>query len=151
MDRSWADKTAYRRRDYQAAKENLETYIRAHSTANQTDINARRAYPNITKGERQEILVFFEKYWQQFAGPGSEPKVAMIKRSTFFSAREVNEFYTWEKFLSDSSKYNLTDSQQLQFMIGHAFSGVDIGVSESIAPENIVIANLPKYDTVHPL
>ena len=58
------DKKAFAKRDYEAAKQNLELLCDTLSSRDEADVAAQRAYPNLTLEERVELLQFFEKHWQ---------------------------------------------------------------------------------------
>ena len=150
MSGAWADKSAYARRDYNAAKKNLEQYFERRSNATEEDIQAQKAYPNMEEGEKVQLRVFFEKYWKEFCGPGSAPKVALIDRSAFNTREQYEQHYQWDDFRMKSYTHNRSTADVLLFFISHAFDGIDDETEKSIPPNKISIAQLPEIHRVYP-
>ncbi len=88
------DKKAFHKRDYASARRNIETWVQKNTGKDAHAIAEQREYPNLTDGERAEVLGFFEKYWAKFGGKGSDPKVALIPRISVRQDKSGIQSYT---------------------------------------------------------
>src|SRR5579872_3090067 len=143
-------KKAFYRRDYKTAKNNIEKLVAALTSRKQEDIEAKKAYPNITPQEKQAILDFFEKYWKIFAEEKSKLEGALVKksatkwgRSTPVSLADYKKHFTGNKIttVQDVIKTEL---------IGDETFHHDMQINHDIPPEAIKIIELPSYDKVFP-
>lgn len=146
------DKTAFYRRDYLAAKQNILSFCQKMRSSKEDDIIARKAYPNITLEEQLEILTFFEKYWKVFATNHSTPKLALIKKSTVwedYSPSSFIEYYRKDEEFNSNQKITSLKAD-LEEAIEYLMSWrcVDHQLSVSIPPEEIQIINLPPYKKI---
>ena len=78
MSGAWADKSAYARRDYNAAKENLEQYFERRSNATEEDIQAQKAYPNMEESEKVQLRVFLKNIGKSFVDQGQLRKWRLL-------------------------------------------------------------------------
>ncbi len=141
-------KSAFQRRDYAQAKQNVIDFCDHMMSAKEEDIRAGKAYPNITEGEKTEIVKFFEKYWPKFAGENSQPKAALIKR------RALPGLALYAKdFENICSIWNKTpETVDIEWVINTLLEmdsmGIDMRVTENISPEDVSIITLPDYNVV---
>jgi len=144
-------KEAFYRRDYQQAKQNVIDLCDRMMSSTKEDIDANKAYPNITTEERQEIMDFFEKYWLKFAGETSQPRVALIKRSSIpeiqLGPLDFDDFCETYKKTPEEVDIRWAMNEILEM----EHFGVDSRLIKNVSPENLRIVDLPDYNTVNPI
>lgn len=144
-------KEAYYRRDYQTAKQNVVDVCDDMQSRSQKDIDAKKAYPNITDSERKAILDLFEKYWKLFAGPNSQPCAALIERGAFYAEgkypyKSFQDFQ--ETFVDRGEPPTIGKAIDLLRYFDSAY--VDSQTQKDISPVSISIIQLPEYSKVNP-
>jgi len=157
IDANGNRKSAFYRRDYEAAKSNVVDACRKMKSSKAEDVESGRAYPNITAEEEEKILTFFDKYWKTFCGPNSNPKVAIIKK---FALEELRDDYTFarqkEKQLQFHNRYNKDKPFNHSFQklvstfLYNINFGNDLKTDKVISPDLLHIIDLPEYRHVHP-
>ncbi len=147
-------KSAYYRRDYHAAKQNVIDLCSRWKSATHEEVAAGKKYPNITPEEEQKIIAFFEKYWTRFASEESAPKVALISRSGVHDVDKDAEHYQYDAFSErlrrggDATYWS--DTKVLEFICGYLRRTNDSFVESPIRAENLTIVSLPTYEQIHP-
>lgn len=97
------DKFAFHKRNYAAARRNIDAWIQKNTLKDESLIAQGREYRNLTELECTTIITFFEKYWAKFAGEKSGPKLTLIPRRLVqqgtSGVRSYTEFRdeSWEK------------------------------------------------------
>ncbi|HXK37728.1 MAG TPA: hypothetical protein VJ579_01530 [Candidatus Paceibacterota bacterium] len=141
-------KKAYYLRDYAVARENVENLCNDMMSASDADIKEGRRHPNISEGEKMQILNFFEKYWEKFAGNNSTLNVAVIERSFIEQYKETGTFEDYAKMLGEAPEaFNLSSAIS---MLKGSGGGVDVQVGKNIPSSAIKILDLPNYAEVYP-
>ena len=141
------DKKAFYKRDYSSARKNIELLCEKMMSSSEIDILNKKAYPNITLEEKNEILNFFEKYWKIFANEKSIPKCALIKR---FSINRTNEIKTYKEYCKLAQDLNFDDyslERAIDFLISSKEH--DTQLETNIDFKNILLINLPEYNKIH--
>lgn len=141
------DKKAFNKRDYPAARKNIDLLCESLMSRKDEDIIARKAYPNITAIEKNKILDFFEKYWKIFASKESDPKVALVKRTSI--NRSMNSYDSFESFKTemDNRGIEITSLEDaVDLMISSREH--DGQFKNTISAEDIKIVDLPDYRKV---
>lgn len=157
-------KTAFYRRDYEAAKANVLNACVKMKSNSREDIEARKAYENLTDDEEKTIIDAFEKYWDIFCGPNSNPKLALIKKTVFEEDEELKKKYNYENYKDfrkgvilrvnerHGTKYPVDVS--LQELVEGALSsrgfGNDQRTENVVAGDSMIIIDLPEYKDIHP-
>lgn len=140
---------AFASRNYDLARSNVELFCDTMMSSKPEDIAARKAYPNITPEERQEILDFFEKHWKKFASAESHPCVALIKNK----AADVLDDGQWEQWSAIRIKTRMENlaAKSAKEIVAYAMAGeVDARCEHDIAKEDIEIFRLPDYSQLYP-
>lgn len=140
-------KTAFNRRNYEDARSNVVLLCDQMMSAKQEDVDAGKAYPNISSSEREEILLFFEKYWEKLAGPDSRPKVALTSIDMLYEDPE--DFKEYVRKTNEGLK-ELASDMDFETMMGIFFSKFqsDMQVQNGIPKGKIEILDLPEYTAV---
>lgn len=132
---------AFSSRDYARARSNMEEFCDSMMHRDPAEIAAGKAYPNMTLAEKEKLLVFFEKYWEKFAGPKSVPKVALVKKAA------VNDDWKgWCDIRIETRMENIGKTKA-ESILWSALNGgsIDQQCDHSISPEDIEIIDLPAY------
>jgi hypothetical protein len=141
------DKEAFNKKDYPAARKNIELLCKNLMSRKEEDIKARKAYPNITIEEKNKILNFFEKYWKLFAGEESTPKVALVKRASI--GRSMNSYDSFDSFKKEMNDKNIKiDSFESEIDSMIHSTEHDAQFKNTIPAEDIKIIDLPDYKKV---
>jgi hypothetical protein len=135
-------KTAYYRRDHEAARKNIEDLCDSMmSYPEEGVVVAGKTYRNISEQEKQKILDFFEKYWKILASEKSGLKVAIIKRQASGDSR------TYEDFMSDGL-YRERSTKEMVDYLSDSIS-CTFKAEEDIDPSYMLIVDLPDYEKIH--
>ncbi len=146
-------KEAYYRKNYQQARKNIEELCAKMQSSKPEDIQAKKAYPNISDAEKQEILDFFEKYWSLLRGQNSSPCLALIDRDI---AHEPPEQYREDmrQYYGNYASYaDITRSKDIYGAISLIEGGdslhVDSQTTNNIPSHKIEVIHLPEYEQVY--
>jgi hypothetical protein len=139
------DKTAFYRRDYEAAKGNILHLCTRMKQVGPSNPSA------LSLEEELEILSFFEKYWALFAGEKSSPKCALVQISAIGLLPEDRG--PWlaleESFIAERCS---SEEDMLSYVFGlqRSMVGNDYQAPGDIPPDAIAaIVTLPDYRTLH--
>jgi hypothetical protein len=147
-------KSAFYRRDYATAKQNVLDLCAALKSATPEDIAARKRYPNITPEEEQKLMAFFEKYWARFASADALPKVALIAKSAVEDVEKESVWYQYDAFCErlrqGRNAEHWTDQEALRFMCSYLRRANDAFIEKAIAAKDISVVTLPTYNQIHP-
>lgn len=128
LDNSY-DKKAYYKKDYKAARKNVEMLC--------------QRVLNNSEEDKSYVLDFFEKYWNLLVSNDSNLKCAMIKKSalgrnfkSYNSYKEFSEFCTYIKGLKSIVGFLISTFHH------------DLQIDTKIDPNDLLIIDLPDYDKV---
>ena len=142
------DKKAFYKRNYDSAKNNITTLCEQLMSRAGKDIEAGKAYPNITLDEKIEIFQFFEKYWGLLANEKSIPKCALIKRSAIHRDKTTtNSYEDYEKLCRKLGIDDTSLEGAISLML--LSKEHDIQLDQKINPEDMEIISLPEYKKIH--
>ncbi len=142
------DKKAFYRRDYAAAKKNVELACDALMSRSEEDIRQGKTYPNITQGEREDIMKFFEKYWQLLGSESSKPKLALIKKEAInLSQYTFDSYADFSETMERRSSYHYSFEDAISAILDPV--SIDGKYNRTISPKDILIIDMPDYTKVH--
>lgn len=121
------DKKAFYKRDYDAAKTNVSNF-------------SERL--NISSEEKNQLMDFFDKYWNILAGPESKPKLAMIKREAI--GRNESGFTSYKEFSDFIGEKSIEGC--IDIMLGSMEH--DLQIEKNIDAKDILIVDLPDYNSI---
>lgn len=128
------DNEAFMRRDYEASKRNLETYLSDQSSG-------------IDEGERARIRDLFEKYWSIFASSEATPKLAIVNA---LAIKDDFRDIPYERLLElGHDRYpdgreipiDVLAMQTVELLLREQ----DFSVEHTILPKDIVVVDLPSF------
>jgi hypothetical protein len=128
------DSEAFMRKDYEASKRNIETYLSNQSS-------------EIDEAERTRIRDLFEKYWNIFAGPEATPKLAIVNA---LAVKDNLRDIPYERLVElGHDRYpdgreipiDVLARQTIELMLREQ----DFSVDHTISPKDIVVIDLPGF------
>jgi len=143
------EKTAFYRRDYQQAKQNLIEFCHKVSSRDEILIAQGREHRNLTPGEQEYIMAFFEKYWQLLAGPDSKPCVALIDRKRFANS-DFMQGMTYGEMAELVGRMGQDPGVVeviTQVLYGDEM-GNDLRTKETVEKSDFSIVELPEYNSL---
>lgn len=145
------DKTAFYRRNYDAARKNIITMCDEATNRDDVAIAARRSPPKMTPEEKTKILAFFEKYWKKFCGANSGAKVALIERGAIGQDNDYKYAEPLTHYRDQAKKYSYVDPSLAAYLAHRLMDSRanDFGLTNGIPSEKIKIISLPSYEAVH--
>ena len=133
------NETAFQRRDYDLAKENIELFLAREESKPQELIDQGRCYPKPSPKEADKIRKFFDKYWQVFATEKSKPKLALVSKGI----AKPNSLRTMEAVRDKYSSYS--DNPLFFHFKRFLREFKDQQIKSDIDKSNIAVVDLP-YD-----
>ncbi|MFB6181762.1 MAG: hypothetical protein ABEJ24_02595 [Candidatus Magasanikbacteria bacterium] len=142
------DKKAYYKKDYEAARKNIEAFCDEMMSRDEKEIEKRKAYPNITKKEREEVLNFFEKYWEKLVKKDANPKCALVERKEI--DEDIVPYDSYEDYYKAQQEYGFSNPS-IESAVNLLLSSddIDLGIDRKIDNDSFVIVDLPEYKDVH--
>jgi hypothetical protein len=137
------DKKAFYKKDYAAARQNIERWCDRMESHPETPINS---------DERQEILNFFDKYWPVFTKESiSSPRCALVARTALDRGGRFPESFEEYKSMHEQLGTWRTPIT-VDFIVGTLLfsSEPDFQIDTNISPDTLKIISLPEYAQVHP-
>jgi hypothetical protein len=128
------DNEAFMRRDYEASKRNLETYLSDQSSG-------------VNEEERVRIRELFEKYWNMFASPEATPKLAIVNASAI---KDDLRNIPYERLL-ELGRTEYPDGREIPIDVLAAetvellLREQDFSIDHAILPKDIVVVDLPSF------
>lgn len=162
MNDESVDKTAFYRKDYIAARRNVEIFCDKMTSNSDEDIAQKKSWPNISPDDKQRVLAFFEKYWAKLA-KDDYPRVALCRKSSI--DQDGTKYRTFDEFIAngfatahDHSKNGkerpATTDEMIQILCGEGpfsyFRASDKQINHPVSPSDITIIALPKYNDIFP-
>lgn len=126
------DNEAFMRRDYEASKRNIETYLSDSSAT-------------INEAEKASILELFEKYWNIFVSPESAPKLAIIDA---YAVKDDLRNIPYERLVElGHDRYRDGREIPIDLLAARTVESMlreqDFAVTHAIPVKNIIIVDLP--------
>lgn len=122
---------AFKNKDYEKCKLNIEFFINSHSDG-----------PNALSGaEKEYIREFFNGYWNEFCGEDSGPKLAIVKRSALKGLSDYAPNYS--DFAAELQRS--LGRSDLETMYGSLFKGsglCNFRTNTTIPPESIQLISI---------
>jgi len=155
-------KSAFYRRDYEAAKANVLNACKKMRTNASEGIDDGKPHSGITEEEEAKILALFEKYWPRLAGETSDPKVALIKRIAFQDVDTLRSRYGYamqKQICIDRAKRHpelypdgprISIEEMVEDLLNSNSEENNIGTKDAIQADSIMIVDLPRYADIHP-
>ncbi len=143
------DKKAFYKKDYIAAQRNVEMLCdRLMHQSKEDEVATGRAYPNMTQAEKEIVLAFFEKHWQEFCTEKSTPSLALVKKSAV--GRDKTPYTSYGDWAARMKGFGQNDVSIDRYAKTLLYTrDQDLQVDHAIGPEEMIIINLPKYTDVH--
>lgn len=142
------DSDAYNRRDYTAARQNIELLCDELSSRDEAAIAQQLAYPNLTSHERDSIIQFFEKYWYICTGPNSHPSLALIDKKALGHDSDAFESFDESRAILEEIEGDTSLEASVSFLLDAQH--IDKQITTTVPPENLHILTLPDYETIYP-
>lgn len=163
MNGEGIDKTAFYRKDYDAARRNVEIFCDKMTDSTDEDISQKKSWPNISAEDKQQVLDFFEKYWAKFAKNDS-PRVALCRKNAVSPDGSKN--LTFDEFIArgfatgydhginGGEERPATTDEIIQVLCGENlcsyFRANDKQIDHRIGSSNITVITLPEYSDIFP-
>ncbi|MDB5179087.1 MAG: hypothetical protein JWN01_1030 [Patescibacteria group bacterium] len=142
------DIKAYARRDYAAARDNMERWIHELSFRDEAAI-AAGAYSNLSEAESERLMAFFEKHWLELAGEKSGPKLALLERRAIGKDKTMIQSYAAYEEKARKFGDSEVSLPRAIALIMKEFGWHDIQLTKRVEPQYVHIVDLPDYTTMH--